>query len=279
MKRIVAALALVCLSPALAPGQGLAIKRFRPAYSVPPDSLHGPTRVDAKNLKLVQGDVLYAEYAIAGLTTDTATGKVSYDIVLELIDAKGKNWMRRPSHNEAVPQLGGDEMPGDMLINFGDAFPVGKYTVSLSVTDRVGKKTVVEKVPIEVVPLQFAFVHVEALALALPGERVGIRCLVTGFALDAKKECNVDVTVRMLDANGKSVAASVQMNFPEALGKGVDRQNLTILPVVFPLTPNRPGQFYFELAAVDKNAKSSKNAKIELRVPLLVQDIGAVTGK
>jgi hypothetical protein len=275
MKRIIAALALVCLAPGLAPGQGLDIKRFRPAYSVPPGS-HGPTRVDADNLKVVPGDVLYAEYAIVGLASDPKTGKVNYDVVLELIDNTGKNLMRRPTPNSAVPQLGGGEMPGDLYIVFGENFAVGKYTAKLTVTDKVASKTVVKNYPVQVVPKQLAFVHVEAMAMALVGDPVGVRCLVTGHALD-KKMCNVDVTIRLLDAGGKEVATPVKMNFPGDLAKGgLDKENLTILPVVYPLTPNRPGQFVFELTAVDKNAK---NATVELKLPLQVLDVGGTSSK
>jgi hypothetical protein len=274
MKRIIAALALVCLAPGLAPGQGLDIKRFRPAYSVPPGS-HGPTRVDADNLKVVPGDVLYAEYAIVGLATDPKTGKVNYDVVLELFDSNNKSQMRRPTPNSAVPQLGGGEMPGDLYIVFGENFASGKYKVKLTVTDKVATKTIEKTYPVQVGSKQFAFVHVEAMAMALVGDPVGVRCLVTGFALD-KKLCNVDVSIRVLDAGGKEVVTPVKMNFPGEFGKGVDRENLTILPVVFPLTPNRPGQFVVELTAVDRNAK---NATVELKLPLQVLDIPTASSK
>ena len=279
MKRIAAALAVWCLAAGLAPGQGLNIVRFRPQYSVPERGqgaiLHGPTRVDAKNLKIVQGDVLYATYAITGLKS-TKDGKVSYEIVLELVDNKtNKPIMRRPTSNEAMPQLGGGEMPGDLFMTFGSAFKVGKYTINLEVKDKIANQSVKKPIPVEIIPEQLAFVHVNATALALPGDRAGVACSIIGFALDKKKIPNVEVFIRLLDANGKPVTEpAVQMSFPKDLPEGVDRTNPLFLPVIYIVSANRPGQFVFELTAIDKNAK---NAELKLRVPLTVLEVGAAT--
>jgi hypothetical protein len=268
MKRLIAAFALLCLCPGLAPAQTLRIANFRPAYGI-----HGPTRVETKNPKLVQGDLLYADFAIEGLTVD-GKGKVRYDTKLELFDGK-KSLLERNTPNEAVPQLGGERMPGDLYINIGDAFPPGKYTVRLTVTDKVANtkpSAISIEYPIEVVPATLAFVQVEALAAVLPGEPAGVRCLVAGFTPDKTKAPNLDVTIRVLDSNGKAVSTAVQTSFPRDLPKGIDPPQF--LPVVYPLTPNRPGQFVIEMVAVDKNAS---NRMIELRLPLQVLDLGALT--
>ncbi len=274
MKRIVAALALLALSAGVAPGQGLDIKGFRPAYGV-----HGATRVEAaalgtqKSLKLVQGDVLYAEFTITGLTAD-AKGRVNYETTVEFSDKKNKRHERK-TPNLALPELGGGQMPGEVLITIGDAYPVGSYTLTLTIDDKIAKKKITKPFAVEVMKTRFAFVHVESPALGLPGERTVTSCLVTGFKLDGKKEPNVEVAVRVLDANGKALSTPPPFLFPRDLPPGVAGvQNAPGLPVVYPLTPNRPGLFFIELVAIDRNAK---NAKIELQLPLRILDIGTVT--
>lgn len=269
MKRIIAALALLCLSPGLAPGQGLRILNFRPAYGP-----LGPTRTETKNPKLMQGDMLFVDYTIDGLTANKG-GVVSYDIILEFFDSKNQRIFEKKTPNEAIPGLGGNRMPATLFVNIGDALAVGKYSIKLTVKDKIAGKDTALEYPLEVVPVKFEFVHVQALALGvLGGDPVGVQCLVTGFALDAKKECNVDVTIRILDAStGKEVTAPTLMNFPDQLKKGADRTDLKIVPVFYPVTPNRPGQFVFELVAIDRNAK---NKRIELKLPLQVLDVGAI---
>ena len=248
MNRILAALAIVCLSPALACAQGLNITNFRPAYSMPPGA-HGPTRVDAASPKLVAGDVLYAEYTIEGLTAEPKTGKVRYEIVLEFVDSAGSPKLVRKTPNETVPQLNGNRMPGSLFLSIGPAFPPGKYTIKLTVDDKVANKKAFLNKAIQVIPTQLAFIQVEALAVALPGEPIGARCMVVGFGLDNKKLPNLDVTVRVLDGNGKAVSNPAKTEFPAALPPGVNAANVNELPVVYPLTPNRPGQFVIDLGS------------------------------
>jgi hypothetical protein len=271
MKRILAALALVCLAPTLACAQPVNITNFRPAYGP-----HGSTRVDAANPKLVPGDVMYAEYTIEGLATDTKTGRVRYDTVLEFFDNTGKRLLERKTPNDTVPQLGGSRMPGSLFVSIGSAFTPGKYMIKLTIDDKVaGKAKAVLQKNIQVIPMQLAFTQVSAIAVALPGEPIAAQCAVVGFVRDKKGMMNVEVTVQVLDAAGKAASNPAESKFPAALPPGVDPTTVNELLVPYPLTPNRPGQFIIEIVAKDKNAKDQR---IELKLPIVVIDVGKLVG-
>jgi hypothetical protein len=268
MRRTIAALALVCLVPGLAPA--LEIVNLRPAYGA-----NGVARKEAQNPKLVPGDVLWADFAIDGLKVDE-NGKVNYETILEFFDGSKKRLFEKKTPNSAVPALGGNRMPGDMFVVIGESFAPGKYSLKLTVNDNLAKQKVFQDYSLEVVAPTFAFVHVEAPALGLPGTPSGVQFLVTGFTPDAKKkDPNVEVTIRVLDANAKPVSPPVKTEFPRDIPTGAPSP-IVALPVVYPIgVLNRPGQFYIDIVAVDKNAN---NKEIKLRLPFTVLDVNAATG-
>ncbi len=95
-----------------------------------------------------------------------------------------------------------------------------------------------------------------------------------------KKECNVEVTIQVLDAKEKPVSLPMKTVFPRDIPPPAPPV-VTMLPVVFPISAlNCPGQFYFDVVAVDKNAadKNGKPKAINLRLPLTVVDISSITG-
>jgi hypothetical protein len=267
-RSIIAAAALIVMSLAPSRAPALEIVNLRPAYGQ-----NGAARADAK--KIAMGDILWIDFTITGLKVDEKLNKVRYDTILELFDSKEKRMLERKSPNEAVLQLGGSQMPGSMNVVVGDQFQPGKYALKLTVKDNLAKKEVSVVHSFEVLPAAFGFVHIEAPALAVPGADTGMQLLVTGFTPDKKKDPNVDITIRVLDATEKPVAPPMITSFPRDLPAGTLQPQ--ILPVVFPITNvNRPGQFYIDIVAVDKNAS---NKEIKLRLPLMVVDINAVASK
>ncbi len=163
MSRIIAALALVCVVPGLATAQTLDIVNIRPCYGS-----NGAARAVAKNPKLVPGDILWIDFAIDGLKVDPKTNKVRYDTTLEFFDSKKKSLLQRKNQNEAVLQLGGNRMPGDMHVGIGDTFQPGSYTVELTVEDKLAGTKVSISYPLEVIPPTFSFIQIEAPALGVP---------------------------------------------------------------------------------------------------------------
>jgi hypothetical protein len=266
MRRTIAAIALFCLLSGLAPA--LEIKNVRPSY--------GPMGASRTATKFLPGDVLWINYDIDGLTFDKKTDKASYETKLEFFDAKGTQLLERKTPNEVTAQLGGSQFPGDLHVIIGPKLDPGKYTVKLTVTDKLARESKSITYPIEVLPPAFGFVAVTAPGLGLPGQHYLAEFGVVGFKLDdKKKEPNVEVTIRVLDSSQKPVTRPVQSIFPRDLPGDAVLEKLQFVPVTFPLYLNRPGHFYIDITAVDKNAG---NKQIQLRYPLQVLDLGVMTG-
>src|SRR6202011_2333598 len=128
------------------------IKNVRPSY--------GPLGAAGNATKFLPGDVLWINYDIEGLTFDDKTGKASYETKLEFIDGKGMVLFERKTPNEVTAQLGGDRMPGDLHVIMGQNLDKGKYTVKLTVTDKLAKMSKSITYPVEVLPEAFGFVAV-----------------------------------------------------------------------------------------------------------------------
>jgi hypothetical protein len=263
MKRILAALVVLSMVPGLTPA--LEIKNIRPSYG-PYGSLRTTT-------KFVQGDLLYMTYDIDNLSLDAKTGKASYDTKMEIIDDKQAVKFERKFSNDVVPELGGARMPGELLASFGTAFPPGKYTVKLTVADKIAKQSKAFLYSIEVVPLTFGFIHVEAPAVGLTNQTYRALLGLVGFVPDAKtKKPNVEITIRILDQNEKPVGRETKIVLPADLPMDV---NAELIPINLPIYLNRTGQFQIDIMAVDKNAKG---AQIQMRFPFTVVDIPTITG-
>ena len=164
-------------------------------------------------------------------------------------------------------------MPGDLHVITGDSTP-GKYTVKLTVMDKLAKTEKSIEYAIEIVPPTLGFTLVSAPALALPASGYLAEFSVVGFARDDKMLPKVEVTTRVLDANDKQLTTPVKVSFPDAIPAGANPKDLKFLPVNFPIFLNRPGQFTIEIVAVDKNAS---NKQVQLRLPLTVLDVNAIT--
>jgi hypothetical protein len=267
MRRSLAALVVLALIPALAPA--LEIKNVRPSY--------GPLGAKRAETKFLPGDVLWINYDIDGLTFDAKTGKSSHETKLEFLDGKGEVLFERKTPNQTTAQLGGTSMPGDLHVILGLGLPAGKYTVKLTVTDILGKQSKSIVYPIQLLPSAFGFVAVTAPALGLPGQHHLTDFGLVGMALDPKTKLPlIEATFQVLDQNEKPVAREQKMNLPADLPAGVGAKDLSqVVQVQFPLFLNRTGQFYIDIVAIDKNAK---DARVHMRFPLTVLDIGAITG-
>ena len=266
MRRSLAALVVLALIPGLAPA--LEIKNVRPSY--------GPLGAKRTETKFLPGDVLWINYDIDGLTFDKNTGKASYETKLEFVDGKGMVLFERKTPNEVTAQLGGTRMPGDLHVIMGQNLTPGKYTVKLTVTDKLAKENKTIVYPIEVLPAAFGFVAVMAPAVGLPGQHYLAEFGLVGWGVDkTTKKPKVEITIRVLDQNDKPVTRESKIILPEDIPAGVDIDKLQLVPLTYPLYLNRTGQFYIDIVAIDKNAK---NAQIQMRYPLTVLDIGAITG-
>jgi hypothetical protein len=268
MRRTIVALALFCFVAAPAPA--LEVVNFRPCYGP-----HGATRkVDKLVAKIQPGDTFFADYAIEGLTVNQKSGNVEFTTKLEFFDSSGKSLLARENKNTANLDLGGNRINSDVILTIGRDTAPGKYKIQVTITDKLGSAKTSITQDVEVVPPTFAIVQVESLAAALPGTNVATGFGLVGFKLGGAMQLpKAEITVRILDASEKPVGQPTKYLLPEALPAGPTKQ-IEFAPIVQPIFLNRPGQFYVDIVAIDKNAN---DAKVELRIPLAVVDINKIT--
>lgn len=262
---LVAALAAALLVPASA--SALDIKNFRPCYSPVP---FGATRQDVKCLP---GDVILFTYDIEGLKFDEKTGKASFVTIFELFDAKATLVYKKETPSEVVAHLGGTRMPGDAQVHMGRKQAPGKYVVRVTVHDRNAKVSKSHTHPIELLPQGFGFAMVQAPGVGFAGQHHATAFFLIDMKLDANKQPNVKLEMRVLDENGKPVAPSVFSELPRDLPLEADLEKQNAVPMHFPLYLNRPGRFTIDIMAKD----NAGNREARLTHPLVVLDF--VTGK
>jgi hypothetical protein len=268
MTRSIAALALVGLFPGLV--GALEIVNLRPCYGP-----QGVTRPTAKVPEVLPGDTFYFEYTVDGLDVNPNTNKVSF--LTKFTFSRGKDILFQSTPkdaNVAILDLGGTRISSSVFVNIGADTAQGMYTIELTVTDTAAKKQTSITQPIKVLPVEFGFAQVDAVAANFVSSKHVFGFSLVGHKLDAKKMCNVEGTIRVLDAKDKPVGPKTTFSFPAALpggGKGGEE----LLPFLSdPIFLNRPGQFTFEVTAIDRN---NKNKQIQMRLPLTVLDAGALS--
>ncbi|HZZ81364.1 MAG TPA: hypothetical protein VFE62_22870 [Gemmataceae bacterium] len=262
------AVSVLALALVPAVSSALEISNIRPRYGP-----YGATRTD---LDCLAKDVLVITYDISGLTVDPKTSKAKYSTTLELLDANKKVIFSKDTTNEPMLQLGGGKMPGDLFVQIGAKQAPGKYTIRLTVTDRLdknkGNAAKVFSYPYEVVKDKFGLIGVSAPAVGIPGLPYAAEFALANFTLDKKDQPKGDVSIRVLDEKG-NVVDSVKHVLPADLPAGTDLKENNVLPFRHPVYLNRPGRFTLEILAEDKLGGS----KVELRYPFNVIDLNSVS--
>jgi hypothetical protein len=263
MNRLFAvSLLVIAVSPAVSPA--LEISNIRPRYGP-----YGAVRTD---LKCLAKDVLVITYDISGLAVDPKTSKAKYTTTLELFDAKGTKVFGKDTTNEPMLQLGGGKMPGDLFVQIGAKQAPGKYTIQLTVTDRLEKNAAMAAkkftYPYEVVADKFGLIGVSAPTMGIPGLPYATEFALANFTLDKNSQPKAEVTIRVLDEKG-TVVDSVKHLLPADLPPGTDLKENNVLPFRNPVYLNRAGNFTVEITAEDKLGTS----RTELRYPFTVIDL------
>jgi len=232
---------------------------------------YGPLGAVREDNTFLPGDYLFMSFDIEGLTFDPATGKASYETVLELYDATNTKIFRKATPNEVSAQLGGTRLPGDLHVIMGRDQKPGKYVVRLIVTDKLTKQLKWFDHRFDLLPKNFGLFGVTAPAVGFPGQHYQASFALGDMVLDAGKKPNVDVTMRVLDARGvqfgvKPIITVLPKDLPDDI-KLDGKENF--VPMQFPIYLNRAGRYVIEVEATDK--LSNKTAK--LRYTLNVVDI------
>src|SRR5262249_7094196 len=153
--------------------------------------------------------------------------------------------------------------------------PPGKYAVKLTITDDNSKNKDTKEISynFELLPKAFGFIQPEAPAYGMVGDANFLfKVIIVGWQVDAKKMPNIDITVRVLDEAGKPtlikpfISVNVPKDMPEEMQAEVSRMD--IVPQVLPVYLNRPGNFFVEIEAYDKIAKT----KAKMRFPVKAID-------
>jgi hypothetical protein len=244
------------------------IKNIRKCY--------GPLGAKREDNKCLPGEIFFMSYDIDNLSLDK-TGKASLTTTFEFIDPQQKVIFTKDTPKDVVPQLGGARIPGDVHVILSTKQAPGTYKIRVTITDKVSKQAKAFEQPIEVMAPTFGFVAAMSRAVGVAGDPAGH---VTSFGLvnltlDAKKQPNATVTIRILDEAGKDVTPATELVMPRDMPEDTDLEKANFVPTTFPIFLNRPGRFTVDVLANDKNGK--KTAKLSF--PLTVLDVGSFTGK
>jgi hypothetical protein len=252
---------------ALAPAQNgqLEIVNARPTYGY-----LGPNR---PRTGVLPGDLATFRFDVKNMQLDK-TGRASYSLLVEVVDAKGKTRFRLgPSNAVALNCLGGDSMPCSASLEVPLTTPPGPVTLRVVVGDRTSGRKATFQTKGKVLPADFGLVRVgtfadreskvPAPAVGVVGQALYVGFAAVGFARDkTSKQPDLDVSLRVLDGNGKEtmpapLSGRAHADVPE---------DLHVLPMQFGLTLNRTGDFTVELSATDRLSGKTSQVRFPLRV-------------
>lgn len=236
-----------------------------------PLGLYGATRPDAK--KFHTGDNFILSFDIQGLKI-TPEGKAAYSLAGELLDQNKQVVLQTPpKETETFNPLGGNRLPAYAAVPIKLDMPAGTYTYKLTLTDLLDKRTATMTRTFEVAPKSLGFVlwhmtyedNFPAPPVGVPGQVFVLRFCVTGFEVDPKtRKPNLAFSIRILDEAGKP---TLPKPF-EGEAKEITEDFKDILPITFPIRPNRPGTYRIEVTVVDNMTRTRTTIKQE--TPFLV---------
>jgi hypothetical protein len=230
-------------------------------------STHGLLGPERSSDTLAPGDNLFVCFDIDGIRVD-AEGKVRYSMAIELTDSAGKLVFRQAAkEQEARASLGGNSVPAYAFLSVGLDTPPADYRLKVIVKDlTTGQENSLSR-DLKVLAKDFALVRTTvtvdpeahySAATFVNGQGVWVHCSTVGFGGGQKPD--VVFEMRVLDESGRPTLAKAVTGAPP---KDLP-QNLSGLPMAFPLTLNRSGKFTVELQAADRI--SGKKAKTSFSI-------------
>ncbi len=259
---VAVAVTLLGLAPAQA--EGVKLTNVRLLYS----NL-GMERPDAK---FQPGDFLAVALDIENLTPDAKTGKIAYKYTFAINDSKGKLVIEEEQPAESLDALGGNRLPAFFGYGIATDQRPGKYVFKLTVTDKVAKKAKPVSITREfhVLKKQFGFVRIVIPAVGFVGQPFAINYTITGFERDGKNVPDFSAGLSIKDAAGKpTLVKAPTTRIPKDLPEEVKPEEVPgLVPMNYPFTLNRAGQFTILLKATDHKGKKT----VELTYVLTVID-------
>jgi hypothetical protein len=225
--------------------------------------------------KFLPGDDLVMAFDIENLYRDEETGKVVYAMTLEFLDSKEKRIFREENRNiEELNALGGTSFATFVSGRVGRDTKPGKYTLRLTITDRVSKKKTVFKRDFEVLKRKFGLLRVQTSAVGFVGQPFGIKFSVEGFEKDEKsKDPKLTLRVRIYDdavkdpTKGGTLVRPIELSIPKDLAEDVVAREQKYFDLVTFIRLTRPGKFTLNLSATDRVTK--KTVQIPYKITVL----------
>jgi len=197
---------------------------------------------------------------------------------MEVLDGTGQKIYRQaPRPQLARNFLGGNRLPFVVDLNVPLQQKAGEYTIKVIVEDQTAKASGEVTQKVRVLPADFGLVQLHTstdaegraprVPISVVGESLFVNFSVVGFGRDpSKKQPKVEVSLRVLDENGKATMAN-------PLQGKVDSDILAevkLLPMQFALLLNGAGRFTVELSATDQ--VSGKTARLSFPLKVIAMD-------
>ena len=145
--------------------------------------------------------------------------------------------------------------------------PPGKYTLRVTVTDRISKDRKELSRNFEVLKRGFGIVRLTAPCVGFTGQSFMAHFGVVGFRKGTDKVPKVSVRMNILDENSKATLTKpFTVEIPKDLPEEAKAEDLTVLPMQFPFPLNRPGTFTIQLEATDQISKETVKQSYKITV-------------
>jgi hypothetical protein len=240
--------------------------------------MYGPYGAVRTTDKFLPRDVLFLSYEVDGLKLEKKTTKASWEWQWEVLDSKKKP-IKAPQKvppQEALLQLGGHSVPGDLVLEMPDKGDPGRYYVKVSVRDRNSKTSASIEHKFDLgTEKEFGIWRLTAPGFGVPGAHYPIsfgvvNAPVWGANADKKKGQieklpEIDISMRIYEGKTE-VATPVFIQWPAQLPGNATKD---LIPAELSIYLNRPGRFVADLEVHEK----VKGSKIKVALPFTVLDL------
>jgi hypothetical protein len=262
--RKLSALALVTLALWGGDARAVDIKNDRAAY--------GPFGANRTSTKVYAGDVYMLFFDITDITVDAKTGLAKYTMTFEVTDSKGKEHLKETANKGLLLGLGGSTVPEMATTIFGVDQQPGKYQIKVTITDPITKTSQKLMREVEVIPPDFAIIHVQAQAVGFKGQDYIAQYALVGMAFNNQaKTHKINVSTQVFDEAGKPTTTEpIVVKIPDDLPgtKAEKAEKREIIRMNSPIFLNRAGRFTVVIEATDELTKKTS----KLTYPLTVVD-------
>jgi hypothetical protein len=234
---------------------------------------YGPYGPERKSLDLYPFDILFLRFTVTGLKTDAAGG-VDAVVKMKWTDANGAVPEDTSFPASGILHLGGGSFLGFINLRLRAEVPLGKNSVTVTVTDNLSKETASfereftgQKPKLQIVALEFfhdADGKLPSSTNLPPGEALHFRFRVIGFDR-SKDKIHTVMAVQTLGADGKeNLPKALLSDFHEEDARAVQRTGFVFFTGRLGL--NRIGKFTLRITVTDRMTDQSTNIEVPVTV-------------